>query len=41
MRKEGTAVTDPKNKGKAPDEKDTTEPHDEKLGRSAAKKKSK
>ncbi|MDF2937772.1 MAG: hypothetical protein K0Q90_3145 [Paenibacillaceae bacterium] len=34
-------MTDTKNAGKQPDEKDTTAPHTEKLGRSAAKKKSK
>jgi hypothetical protein len=34
-------MADPKNKGKEADDKDTTAPHTEKLGRSAAKKKSK
>lgn len=34
-------MTDPKNRGKEPDEKDTTSPHTQPLGRSAAKKKSK
>lgn len=34
-------MADPKNAGKDPHDKDTAAPHTEKLGRSAAKKKSK